>query len=347
MSVTSPTGVVRQFVQFAQFNGMKLEAILEPDLFAQVEASLTQEYVSAHVFVDALQKAAQDMHRPDLGLAFAEWTNLRGFGPLSALWDHCGSLGEWITVSDRYLHLENAALGTAIDVDDDEVAMRNFVMISTRYGASQFLQFVMGLEARLARRILGEDWKPIRVEFDHPAPANTRYHRMTFGCPLKFDSEHCSVIVHKSDLAQQSPHSNPQMLAFLERNLMADPGGSNSALVYQVEKLISDKLASGKASLVYIAALLDLSPRSLQRHLVAQGDSFGDILTRTRKRLAEEYFAHTLTPRLIDLADRLGYSDASAASRFLKHEFGLGARHLSHSKTPAKPAPRIPTITQL
>ena len=337
MAHFSPSGAVRQFVEFAQFNGLRLESILDADLFAQLQICLAEDLSPANVLVDAIQKCAIDMDRPDLGLAFAGWTNLRGFGPLSVLWDHCSTLGEWISISSRYLHVETTALGTAIDYDDDEVAMRNFLIIPSRYGGSQFLHFTMGLEARLARRILGEDWTPLRVHFDHPAPANTRYHRMFFRCPLEFDSDRCSVVVRKTDLSHRTTAGNAQMLAYLERNLMAGTSSTRFSLIHQVEKLMMDKLASGEATLPQMAMLLHMSPRTLQRRLAVSGDSFASVLARVRHRVAEQYFAATQVPSLIELAHRLGYADASATSRFLRHALGAGLRSVVAARTNTLP----------
>lgn len=325
----NPSGAVRQFTEFARFNGLVLDSILDPDLMEMINRSLIEELTPANVLVDSLQKCANDMDRPDLGLAFSGWTNLRGFGPLSLLWDHCSSLGEWIRISDRYLHLESQALGTAIDREDEEVSMRNFLLIPSRYGGAQFLQFAMGLELRLARRILGSDWSPVRAHFDHPAPRNIRYHRMLFRCPLEFDSDRCSVVVRAADLEYRNPRGSAHMLAYLERNLMAKAHAATYSLAHQVEQMLTDKLASGDATLPTIAALLQMSPRTLQRRLADAGEQFGSILTRVRRRVAEQYFAGTQSVSLIKLAHRLGYGDASATSRFLRLEFGMGSRTLA------------------
>jgi hypothetical protein len=56
--------------------------------------------------------------------------------------------------------------------------------------------------------------------------------------------------------------------------------------------------------------------------------TFGDVLTNVRLRVAREYFALEAKPNLSELAHRLGYGEASAASRFLRRHMDSGARAL-------------------
>ena len=57
--------------------------------------------------------------------------------------------------------------------------------------------------------------------------------------------------------------------------------------------------------------------------------TFTDVLTTVRHRIAADYFAYQRRPNLAELAHRLGYGEASAASRFLRDHFRAGARTLS------------------
>jgi hypothetical protein len=57
--------------------------------------------------------------------------------------------------------------------------------------------------------------------------------------------------------------------------------------------------------------------------------TFSDVLGTVRKRIATDYFAYQRQPNLTELAYRLGYAEASAASRFLRENFRSGARALS------------------
>lgn len=62
----------------------------------------------------------------------------------------------------------------------------------------------------------------------------------------------------------------------------------------------------------------------MQRRLAEHGVSFSQLLDEVRMRVADEYFRTAPRPNLAVLAHRLGYSEASAASRFLRERMGAG-----------------------
>ena len=82
------SGSLRQFLRFARSTGLPLERILDDDLKAIVRDAETSDRVPARGLVDILQLCALRTRRPSLGVAFASWTNPRGFGQFSLLWDH-------------------------------------------------------------------------------------------------------------------------------------------------------------------------------------------------------------------------------------------------------------------
>src|SRR3546814_9558036 len=75
-------------------SGLDLDAILDDELRAIAASAAHAERVPAHAIVDMLQICAAVAGRPDLGVAFAQWGNIRGYGPLSLLWDHCPTRSE-------------------------------------------------------------------------------------------------------------------------------------------------------------------------------------------------------------------------------------------------------------
>ena len=264
--------------------------------------------------------------RPDLGISFAAWGNLRGYGPLSLLWDHCPTFGEAIRVSRRFLHVESGALSTTSEEQGDEVVLRNILLAQTRYGGSQFVESIMALSMLIGRLILGEGWAPVRIEFQHTAPANTRSHSNLFRCPVEFGADRCIMVVKKADLSRRTGVGNAHMLAYLERHLEATETAWPTSLEQQVERIISTNLVDGTASLDQVAGVLRINSRTLQRQLATCGLTFNQVVERVRRREAEAYFRSVARPNLPELAYRLGYGDASAVSRFLRSKLGVGVR---------------------
>lgn len=319
---------MRQVLQFAAANGLDLMALCPPDLGNWLGEVGDADWIPATVAVDVMQAAALGSGRGDLGVAFAMWSNLRGFGPVSLLWDHCSTVDEATRITRRYLHLETSALRTHTELDGDEAAIRHFVMVPTRWGGSQFLEATLTLELRIIRMILGEDWRPLRLELEHRAPDNYRYHQTVFRCPIEFGAERCAVVFPRPDLDRPSVRGNTNVLRFIEQQLLQTDAHWPDDFLSQVRQLVAASLVRRSANLDHVAGQIGLSRQSVQRRLAEHGVKFSDLLDEVRMRVAEEYFRTAPCPNLTVLAHRLGYSEASAASRFLRERMGTGARSL-------------------
>lgn len=322
-------GAMRQFVRFARATGLSLDTILDDELAAIAAASATADRIPAHGIVDIMQVCSAVARRPDLGVAFAIWGNIRGWGPLSLLWDHCPTLAEALRVNQRYLHVETGALGGKGVLEGDDIALCQFLLVPARYGGSQFIQGTLTLEMRVARMLLGEDWSAVRLELEGPAPDDTRYQRSIYRCPIEYGADRNALVIRRSDLDRPSRNGNAHMLAYLERHLEAFDRALPVDLVQEVEQVVVANLAGGRTTLGRVATVLAVSPRTLQRRLAMEGTSFATILATARRRSADEYFLTDRRPNLIHLAHRLGYGDASAVSRFLRTQLGIGARALA------------------
>ncbi|WP_225204937.1 AraC family transcriptional regulator [Novosphingobium huizhouense] len=321
---------MQQFVRFARISGIDLNAVLDREMLDLLAASSTAETVPAHAMVDIMQLCAIVARRPDIGIAFAMWCNLRGYGPLSLLWDHCPTVEDSIRISARFLHLESQALGSRMVEQGDEIVLQQFIAIPARFGASQYLEATLTLQMRVLQLILGEDWHPLRMEFDHPAPSSVAFHRNVFRCPVAFGADRCALVLDRADMRRPSPNGNAHLLAFLERQLAGEEQSRSARdAVLRVERMIAANLSSGAVTLETVAQSLAIGPRSLQRRLADRGETFAGVLERVRRRAAQEYFANERKPNLAELAHRLGYAEASAASRFLRTSMGCGAKVLA------------------
>ncbi|MBF9151873.1 AraC family transcriptional regulator [Novosphingobium jiangmenense] len=325
---------MRQFIQFADEAGLDLRSLCPPDLYAHVERAAEAEWLPASAQVDVLQSAAISSGREDLGVAFAMWCNIRGFGPISLLWDHCATLDEATRITRRYMHLESAAMRSSTDITGHEAALRHVLMVPARFGGEQYLQATLTLQLRIARMLLGEDWVPIRLELDQPASSGVGHLKAVFRCPIEFGSDRCAIVFRKSDLHRPSPRANPNMVRYLEQQLAQVDSQWPGDLLQQVRYFIATNLAERRANLPHVAGLVGLSPQSLQRRLADRGTSFAIILEQVRKQTADEYFRTARRPNLTELSFRLGYTDASAASRFLRQHMSTGARALMAQSRP-------------
>jgi AraC-like DNA-binding protein len=329
---------VQQFARYARIAGIELDALLSREHRAIMAEAQVSETVSAQAIVDIFQIVAAAARRPDLGVGFAMWCNLHGYGPLSLLWDQCTTVEQLLRLSGRYLHLETEAIGSAALHEGDEVVVQQFLTVPTLLGGSQYLEATMTLQLRTLRIILGQQWHPLRMEFTHPAPEHLGFHRSVFRCPLLYGADRTALVLHRDDMPREGPNGNAHLAAYLERQLEQARVSRPDDVLRPLERHITAHLAGGGLTLDRTAAGLGISPRTLQRTLAARALTFSDVLEQVRRRVAADYFTYQRQPNLTELAHRLGYAEASAASRFLRETFRSGLRTLSRRARSARAA---------
>jgi AraC-like DNA-binding protein len=100
-------------------------------------------------------------------------------------------------------------------------------------------------------------------------------------------------------------------------------------LTRRVTMTIDQSLGRKRITLGWVADVLGMSVRTLQRKLDEEGTSFRQIMSVERRRMAESVLRHRQRGRVLTAAIRTGYSDASALSRAYKRWTGDSPNRLA------------------
>lgn len=161
----------------------------------------------------------------------------------------------------------------------------------------------MAAMVRMARLLEGDEWHPDQVLLRRSPPRNPRLFASYYGCPVSFNQS-CDQI----QLLSQSLVSGI--------NAPADPLWeeaiqSDKPTAELVAMLLTAKLQDGSITKNTVAESLNITPRTLQRRLAREGESYQEILDRVRHQKALEALANpALLP--IEIAFLCGFSDLSA-----------------------------------
>ncbi len=319
---------MRNLVRFAQVNGLQMSAFLDADLMEFVRQSETQERIPAQAMVDVLELMSIACRRPSLAIELSSWVDIRAIGMLSILLDACPTISEALRIQSQYVHLESFALDSLVEEADGEVMVKHIMRVAGQFGHSQYAEGAMMVAIRMIRMTAGEMWSPLRIEFEHQAPDDLRIHRAQFRCPIAFGAEHNAFYLAADEMHKPLPRGNPKALAYLEKQLETLSHSLRGTIEAEVSTLIAQNLSSGNANLATVAKTMGLQPRALQRRLANDDLEFSEILNKVRRQVVENYVRSERHPELMRLAYRLGYSEASNASRFLRQQFGTGLRGL-------------------
>ena len=162
-----------------------------------------------------------------------------------------------------------------------------------------------------------------RVEFVDPAPADSSVHEAVFGCPVRFGQAANRALLRRSDLALPLSARDPALAALHDRLIEdeLEKLAAGALTSRRVRELLAARLCRAEPRREQIAAALNVSDRTLQRRLQAEGTTFQQLLDDTRRELAQKYLRRPRTP-LRDVAELLGFEDQSNLFRACKRWFG-------------------------
>jgi len=187
--------------------------------------------------------------------------------------------------------------------------------------------------------ITARDFNALVVEFVDAPPADSSVHEAVFGCPVRFGQAANRALLRHSDLALPLSARDPAIAALHDR-LVEDELeklAAGTATSLRVRALLAARLSGAEPRREQIAAALNVSDRTLQRRLQAEGTTFQQLLDDTRRELAQKYLRKPRTP-LRDVAELLGFEDQSNLFRACKRWFGESpGRYRARFEVPRAP----------
>jgi len=270
---------------------------------------------------ELFDRAAALLGDAALGLHAGERIRPGHYGVLGYMAMNCATLGQTIDYLRRYQAL-------VIDLGEVGVtASGNSVVFAwapdEERPLRQLAEFNWAALISFMRWISGREGAPLWIEFNYPAPAQLAEHRRLFACELRFDQPCYRLALPlewlRAPLIQPDAAMREAMLRLAEQQLLALPRGDG--LLPRARSLIARRLSEGPLELAWVARQLAVSPRTLQRALQDEGQSFSGLVDEVRRQLAERLLGD---PGLgvVDLAFLLGFSEQSAFQRAFKRWTG-------------------------
>ena len=145
-----------------------------------------------------------------------------------------------------------------------------------------------------------------------------------FGAPVLFDQPFNGLVIPNAELASRIPTADTQVHALLVAHLeeLASANAAEMGVVDRLRWELRQTVGSRRCTLEGICQSWGTQPRGLQRSLREHGTSFRELLCEVRQELAEEYLRNS-SVSVLELADLLGYRNASAFSRAFKQRTGI------------------------
>ncbi len=287
--------------------------------------------------VVALEQAAATTACPDLGRQLALRQGIEILGPVGVAARTAPTTGDALEICSTYLSAYSPAIAVRLapNNDPDLVLLEFSIVEAPPTPTMQVVELSLGVALNVLHYLRGDTYHAVAVHLPHTPLVDESDYRDYYGCPPHFEMPAAGLVLRASDLAKPVSH-DAQAHAAITRYLDSIVATDEPGLSRPVCQLIRQLLPTGSVSLDRIARQFALHPKTLQRRLTQEGTTFGALVERCRREMAEHYLRDT-DLGLTQVARELGYAEQSVLTRSCRRWYGRGPtalRRLLRSSTP-------------
>lgn len=279
--------------------------------------------VSLPLFAQLAFDAVGITREPALGLLLGDRLHAGSHGIVGFAVSSAGTPRQAMELLARFVRLRLPLLSVSQQSVDGEVEVQFHEALPLGPMRGPVLEATLLTITRVLDSLSLGSCPIIRVAFPFPAPDHAPLTRTMFGCEVTFDAPVAAMRLPEQHLDLPLRRADPaafrEAAAICQREL--DRIGIGERLADRVQRLLAER-QNGFPSLAVVARLLQLTPRTLHRRLVAEGSSFQTLLDEVRHRRACEHLrAGGLS--IEELAYALGYADPANFRRAFKRWEGV------------------------
>ncbi|UNX54562.1 AraC family transcriptional regulator [Georgenia sp. TF02-10] len=291
--------------------------------------------ISDRALVALLERTADELRAPDLGLRLAARHDLSMLGPIAIVIANSPTAEAALDGASRYLDYHSDAMRVERVPDP----RGDPAVVGVRFTAHEWasrppriaLDAGLGFIHRALGLVLGEHYGLVSVELSYAPSADLSVYRRFYGAPVTTDADADVLRVRADMLARPITGANPRLRAQTEAYLRSVVPDADD-LVGRVRAVVGASLGLVPPTLGDVARTLRLHPRTLQRLLAAEGTTFVAVVDRLRRDEARR--ALTLTDlSFADISARLGLAEQAVFTRACRRWWGVPPRVVRAPRT--------------
>lgn len=325
------------YVEVAESVGLDGQLMLRQAGFTPESLADPENRLPADAAIRLLERSAEISGCESFGLLMAEKRSFAKLGPVSLLLERLPNLREVVTTCIAYRpHFNDVTEISLEEADGTSIIHLDSV---PGYWSVQGTDLFVGFAHRVLDGASHGRWRPSGVHVMRKAPKDLSVWRRFFPVKTEFESDFNGLSCPSSSLLEPNPLADETMARNALRLLRMVPIETVPHDVSEsVRRSIWKLLPNGRATLDQVAAQLGMSPRSLQRRLDEENETFGDLLSEVRRELATRYLGSSDQP-MTTIAARLGYGSPSSFTRWFVAAFGVTPQAWRASRALEQPGP--------
>jgi AraC-like DNA-binding protein len=197
-------------------------------------------------------------------------------------------LGQATDDIGRFFHLINSAVVIQSTPHEGGRKVQFHILCQGRHELRHLGEMQALLFRRIGQFLAGGSFATTRMHLPLPALSDAKRYEEALGCPVFHGTGECAGFVAREDMSRPIAMNREHLHALVQKtfeSLSRDKARDIEDFPKRVEGVVRKLLASGNTSSAAVANALNLSTRSLQRRLAAEGSSLRAIISVERERL--------------------------------------------------------------
>lgn len=280
------------------------------------------DFLSVTRLWDLALEKTQD---PCFGIVVVNHWHPTSLHALGFSWMASPSLKEAFERLQRYVRIVNNAAAVDIKNQNSVTRLSLYNAVGLQHASIAAVDASLAVLVHMCRLNYGKDLDPVRIQTSRPEPPPNCLDRMNafFRGPIEFSCNENTIHFSAVAVEKHLPASNIELARANDKLIdeyLSHLDGTSVGI--RTKAKITELLPSGSVSEEKIAAILNLSVRSMQRKLKEEGSSFKELLNQTRQELAEQYIENSRLS-INEITYLLGFSDPANFSRAFKRWHGV------------------------
>ena len=205
----------------------------------------------------------------------------------------------------------------------DEMARFGYAILQPGTRAiDQIYDLSIAVACKIMRGLCGIQWSPKQVSLSRKRPGDIRPYTHFFQAPVEFGAAGNNFEFPASWLNHPNASANPHLFRYLSEHVVEMQARHHSTFMSNLQRIMLNAMFHQRCSVEYVAGMLGMHQRTLNRRLGEINTSFRQELEKLRFELARQLLANQQLS-INEIASFLDYSDQAAFSRAFKRWSGV------------------------
>lgn len=313
-----PIYYIPQFAEQLELRGVDIADWLATAGITMADMCSSQKSLSLSSYRILLENALTLSGEPGLGLLVGRSLAPSAHGIVGFAATSSASIAEALKVATRFIPLRTPLVSVQTQIKDDLLQVILRPAPDLQGIALPVMEIALTAIKNIADHMVVTQTACTHVFFAFPEPDYINLAKSVFNCPVSYNAPWSGMVFPLETACTPLSQHDGLVLEEALRICQAELERltASGTLQEKLERLILERQGEFM-SLDRAAQMLNLTPRTLHRRLVAEGTSYQEILDRLRQRLAHQYLCVERIS-VKETAYLLGYNDIANFRRAFK-----------------------------